>query len=129
MKNIMKTLSQLIPSFPQSLEELYQSPDFIPFPRSSDEWINDSERMERCHNAAEHGGEGSTHAEIIQDWRDHLDNLENDARRTIENQDLDDDGIEALLAGLVSCVAIITDEIDACESWHEKAGSLHSEIG
>ncbi|HSG04878.1 MAG TPA: hypothetical protein VLB09_00615 [Nitrospiria bacterium] len=85
--------------------------------------------MERCREAAEHGAEGSTHAEIIQDWRDFLDQLESEHRRELENQDKEENEIEADLAAFEETLERITAEIDACEAWHEKAGSLHSEIG
>ncbi len=35
----------------------------------NDDWIHDPERMQRCYDAAENGSDGSTHQEIINDWR------------------------------------------------------------
>lgn len=32
--------------------------------------LNDPDRAERCHDAAEYGSDGSTHREIINDWRE-----------------------------------------------------------
>lgn len=112
----MKALSDILPGFPVTLRDLYSHPDFRPFPQSSDGWINDPERMERCHDAAEDGCEGSYHSEIIQDWRDFLDTLSADAARKIEFGELEDDEeIEA--------------EIDTCEAFHEAQGTLYSEVG
>lgn len=37
--------------------------------RDSD-FINEPERAARCRDAAEHGCDGKTHAEVIDDWRD-----------------------------------------------------------
>jgi hypothetical protein len=129
IETLPATLAPHLPGFPATLGDLYGHQDFIPFPRSSDEWINDPDRMERCHNAAEHGGEGSTHAEVIQDWRDFLETLTRGATRTLEGLDMESEEIDALLETLETVTESITDEIDACEAWHEKAGSLHAEIG
>ena len=115
--------------FPESLSDLCNHPDFQPFPQSSDDWFNDPDRMERCHEAAEHGADGSTHAEVIQDWRDFLATLESEHRRELENQDKEENEIEADLATFEETLERITDEIDSCEAWHENAGSLHSQIG
>lgn len=109
-----------VKSFPTTLSELYSHPDFQPFGSTSDDWINDPERMERCNDAAENGSDGSTHAEVIQDWREFLSNLERDTRHTLEDDEQEQ--LEAL-------VESITAEIDACEAYHESAGTLHSEIG
>ena len=39
------------------------------FGSSSDMWIDDPDRAQRCHDAAEYGGDGSTHREVIDDMR------------------------------------------------------------
>jgi len=65
------------------------------------------ERFERCWAAAENGAEGSTHREVISDWRRALAciHISEHDRRAIER------------------------EIDECEQWHEQNGSLDEEIG
>lgn len=108
--------------FPKSLRDLYSHPNFTPFGSSSDDWINDPDRMDRCDAAAESGSEGSTHAEIIQDWRDFLQTLESEALRSCQWHD-------RVTAEIERRIESINAEIDACEEWHEKNGSLHSEIG
>ena len=105
-------------TFPETLRELYSHPDFIPFGSSSDDWIGDAERMERCHIAAEEGEDGSFHGETIQDWRSFLASLEVDALRSAETED-EETRIENLAAA-------ISEEIDACEAYHESAGTLWS---
>lgn len=100
----------------KTLAELYSHPNFHPFPQSSDEWINDPERMQRCHEAAGDGCEGSTHAEIIQDWREFLNSLT--VMDEYRDGDLTQDEFDAIDA-----------EIDACEAWHEKNGSLNEQVG
>lgn len=107
--------------FPTSLRELINHPDFTPFGSSSDDWIADQDRMVRCHDAAEHGCEGSTHAEIIHDWREFLSNLRRDAIRACETDEQEQE-LEALVVALDA-------EIDSCEAWHDENGSLHEEIG
>ena len=108
----MKTTLQ----FPETLRDLYSHPDFTPFGSSSGDWINDAERMERCHDAAEEGEDGSFHGEVIQDWRDFLSNLERDTTRAADT-DEEEERITAL-------VESINAEIDACEAFHEAAGTL-----
>lgn len=103
---------------PETLKELYNHPDFQPFGSTSDDWINDGERMERCQEAAEHGADGSTHYEVIQDWREFLSNLFRDLRRHAET-DEEEANIEQLESQ-------ISGEIDACEAHHEQAGTLHA---
>ena len=79
------------------------------FGSSSDDWLNDADRMQRCHDASEFGSDGSTHGEIIQDWRDLLDNY---------FDDLSEQTRESIHA-----------EIDECEQWHVNNGSIDQQIG
>lgn len=116
----MKTKNAI--RFPSTLEELYNHPDFRSFGSSSDDWLHDPERMERCDAAAEHGGDGSTHAEILEDWREFLSRLEDEARRKAMWHD-------RVMAEVQRRVASIHAEIDACEAWHRENGSLQEEIG
>lgn len=107
---------------PQTLEELYSHPNFNPFGSSSDDWINDPDRADRCNEAAEHGCEGSTHYEIMQDWRDFLSDLFRDYRRGNDEDEITDAELDAIEASIDA-------EIDACEAYHETAGTLHEQIG
>ena len=100
----------------KTLADIYNHPQFQPFGSTSDDWINDPDRMSRCHDAAEDGCDGSTHAEICQDWRDFLNSL------TISDEYRDGDLTEDEADYLHS-------EIDACEKWHEENGTLHEQIG
>jgi len=102
---------------PQTLKELYNHADFRPFGSSSDDGITDPDRAERCHEAAEHGCDGSTHYEIMQDWRDFLSDLFRDYRRGNEITDDELDAIEESISA----------EIDACEAYHEDRGTLHED--
>ena len=116
----MKTRNHI--EFPRTLRELYSHPAFQPFGSSSDDWLHDQERMERCHEAAEDGAEGSTHAEVMQDWREFLSRLEDEANRKAWAHD-------RVSAEIERRVTAINEEIDACEAWHEEAGSLHEMVG
>jgi len=96
----IKTLSDLLDS---------KEYDSYRFGSSSDDWINDPDRMQRCHDAAEDGGDGSTHSEHIEDWRQCLNNcfddLDDETRDSIEN------------------------EINECEQWHIENESIDEIIG
>ena len=116
----MKTKNAL--EFPATLDGLYRHPDFQPFGSSSDDWLHDPERMERCNDAAGHGADGSTHAEILQDWREFLSRLEDEATRAARWH-------ERICAEIERRAESIRAEIDACEAWHRENGSIDEEIG
>jgi len=105
--------------FPKTIDDLLNHPQFDSFIGSklgNDLFTDDPERAERINDAAEDGSDGSTHYETLNDWREFADmlfsSLSWDEREEIEPAH------DALLA-----------EIDACEAWHEKNGSLHEMIG
>lgn len=100
----MKTKEEI-----HTLQDLLSSKEYEKsrFGSSSDDMINDTGRYRRCIKASENGGDGSTHAEYIQDWRDCLDRL--DLSEEINTK--------------------IRYEIDACEAWHEANGSLDEMCG
>lgn len=72
------------------------------------------DRCERIYDGAEHGAEGSTHGEIIADWREAFDCFQRD----LQIAPLSDETISA-----------IEKEINDCEAWHEKNGSLETQLG
>jgi hypothetical protein len=116
----MKTRNHI--QFPKSLREIIEHPNFRPFGSSSDDWIDNPERMERCHDAAEDGCDGSTHAEVMQDWREFLERLEREANRKTLWHD-------RVMSEVERRANAIREEIDKCEAWHEKAGSLNEMVG
>lgn len=67
----------------------------------------DCDRDRRCREAAEHGCDGSTHAEVIDDWR-----------QAVEDSTL----------GLFTKWKLHA-EIDATASWHKQNGSLDQQLG
>ena len=72
------------------------------------------DRCERIYDGAEHGAEGSTHGEIIADWREAFDCFQRD----LQIAPLSDETVSA-----------IEKEINDCETWHEKNGSLETQLG
>jgi hypothetical protein len=108
----MKTATPI----PATLADLHNHPGFVPFGSTSDDWINDSDRMERCYEAAEHGEDGSFHAEVINDWHEFLERLDSDFSRSMEEEEYEQ--WEAVKESIEA-------EIDACEQWHEENGSLY----
>ena len=75
-------------------------------------------RGARCADAAEQGADGSTHGEVIDDWRDAWACwLYHDRPGASCWKDMDrvNDAMSAA--------------IDACEQWHADNGSLDTEIG
>lgn len=115
----MKTRNAI--KFPQSLGELKDHPEFQPF-GANDDWVNEPERMERVWEAAEHGAEGSTHAEILGDWCEFLHRLRHEALGVALNHDRVSAEIERRADSIYA-------EIEACEEWHAERGTLEEQIG
>lgn len=81
---------------------------------SSDDFINDPDRANRCHDAAELGCDGSTHREIINDWREAFTIWLRDEHRR-HNRGLFADAVEA--------------HFDSVEEYHTEHGTIDQEIG
>ena len=81
-------------------------------------FINDPDRADRIYKASVDGSDGSTHQERIDDWRDFLDTLQ-----TFDATDPDDTGDVS-----VAVEESIRTEIDACEQWHIKNGSINQSL-
>lgn len=79
------------------------------------DFINEPERASRCWDAAEHGADGKTHAEVIQDWRDAFDYW----LHSRERRDRSWPRFEAT----------VNAHFDSVEQWHDDNGSLFEEIG
>lgn len=73
----------------------------------NDLFINDPDRAARLYDYAEDGLNGSTHDEVIQDWKEYLVDAE-----------LPEPVKDALLA-----------EIESVEEWHIQNGSICNVIG
>jgi len=82
-----------------------------------EENYHDFDRSNRCEVAAENGSDGSTHAEVIGDFRDAFTDFMDERMRVRWQHSFDHftDAVEA--------------HFDALELWHENNGTLHKEIG
>lgn len=92
-----------------TLDEMIRSREFEGFisdKLGNDLFISDPDRADRIWEYAENGSNGSTHAEVIEDWRDFLKIWDIPER----------------------CKAGIEKEIEECEKWHDKNGSLNEII-
>jgi hypothetical protein len=68
------------------------------------------------YDAAEHGCQGSTHAEIIKDWQEAWKCYMSDSL------DMDNEEDEKLYDRIL-------EEISSVEKWHEDNGSLFTQVG
>jgi DNA-binding FadR family transcriptional regulator len=113
-------------TIPTTIRELLTHPDwegFIVDRLGSDLFINDPDRATRIHDAAEDGCDGSTHAEVIEDWMDFAKQIEQQAMREAWNESEEEE------ARVAAEFAKLYAEIEACERRHADAGTLHEEIG
>lgn len=116
---------------PATLRDLYGSDAFQRFTESklgNDLFISDPDRADRIRKAAEEGADGSTHAEHIEDWRECLKQIEEDAMREAFHAETEEEG-EAMERAIEAWREAIEAEIAKCEDWHQANGSLHEEIG
>lgn len=103
----------------EDLDQLIASKEFQNYQsdKLGDLWISDPDRAERIYDYAEHGCNGSTHKEVIEDWRDFIKDVYSH-NCSIENEDFKEKNLEA-----------IEQEITDCEEWHNENGSLFEVIG
>ena len=80
----------------------------------NDLFISDPERADRIHEHAEDGGDGSTHAEIIDDWRETWSDYLRDRNGLTEVERVE---------------TAVNLAIDAVEGYHLGAGTLWQVIG
>lgn len=117
--------------FPTTISELLALPEWDTFIESklgNDLFISDPERAERIHDAAEDGCDGSTHAEVIEDWREFADQIQIDY--TGYSFDLENEAEAEEFDGILSArYDALMGDIDDCEAFHTKAGTLHEQIG
>jgi hypothetical protein len=128
----MKTKDTLAATdFPATVTELLELRAWVYFRESklgNDLFISDPDRADRIHEAAEHGCDGSTHAECMEDWREFMETLESDFSSQAWGMD-DEMEADAFTEAWEARRDALAEEIDACEAWHAKNGSLHSEVG
>lgn len=128
MKQKPTTPSALIAEIPTTVHALLEHPDwdgFIGDKLGNGLFISDPDRANRILEAAEDGCDGSTHAEVIEDWREFAAILQSEASRALwgmDGEDGDGDRLEMAFAAL-------EEDIARAEAHHEKAGTLHEVIG
>lgn len=93
---------------------------FISDKLGNDMWVNDPDRKARLEKAAEFGADGSTHFEVIEDWREFLDSYK------CEDPEFHEDSSEWEID--LTIYQEIIGEIDRVELWHKKNGSLDAEL-
>ena len=95
----------------------------------NDLFINEPERAARIHEAAECGADGSTHGEHISDFQEYAD--EHYEALTVAAWRLDLPEKESL--ALDSMIEAAQEKLDKSiadlETWHDKNGTLHNEVG
>lgn len=119
------------PPHPDTIDALLSLPVWDYFRESKlgyDLFISDPDRATRIYNAAEYGGDGSTHAEVIDDWRKLADQLRADCERFAWEME-DETEAETFEAEYGAAFDRLAESLDACEAWHETNGSLHQPIG
>lgn len=94
----------------------------------NDLFINDPDRANRIHEAAEDGCDGSTHAEHLEDFREYAKEYFREITDAAFNLEISDESA-ALDAEIEAAEQALSDDLDALELWHEKAGSLHQQAG
>lgn len=87
--------------------------------------LSDPDRADRMIKASEDGCDGSTHAEIIEDWREFLGTLKVYDPDFHDKEDLETRDFDITKEQEEA----ITKEIDDCEEWHRNNGSLNEEVG
>lgn len=113
--------------FPTTVRALLDHPrwdGWISDRLGNDLFLSDPDRASRCHDAAEHGEDGSTNAEVIEDWREFGQMLRDDAAREVWR--MDGEEADAAEAALETAWEALQADIDRAEAWHEANGSLHS---
>ena len=85
----------------------------------SQDFSPNQDRATRCLDAAEHGADGSTHAERIEDWRVLFRCYMDDIAMTTRQGS----------GTLHRLTAAVEQYWDNLESWHDTHGTLHDQIG
>lgn len=77
-------------------------------------YLSDPERADRMEKAAENGAEGSTHQEVIDDWRKAFSFWVRGRKRWTQPERF---------------IAAVEEHFDSVEKWHEEHGTLDQEVG
>ena len=131
----LRELTKLIRALPDTTDALldYDRQEFYNWQGErlgNDLFINDPERAERIHDAAEDGADGSTHAEHIDDFRDYAKEIYGEVRSAIFHGDIPSDkAVDVLDAMIDRREERLEAVLDRLEAWHEKNGTLWQQVG
>lgn len=136
MKPDLTEFFVLLRRSPKSLSELLGHPaadGFLSDKPGNNLTLTDPERYDRLQKAAEHGADGSTHREAIDDQRELVAIVFSSARRELSKlankHDLTDDITEVGEEILDAKSNLLLRELDGVELWHRAAGTLEQEVG
>lgn len=87
------------------------------------------DRYQRCQDAAEHGADGSTYAEVIQDQRDAFENFIDERRRKAHQMSNGERRFGWEGAEWPRFQAAITAYFDQLTAHFEADGTLHRQVG
>lgn len=104
------------------------------------DFINEPERAERCHDAASDGSDGKYHWEVIDDFREFGGELLKEAERAIDDAvdawELWDTNPtaaqlqrQAVDVEFQQCRLVFDKDCDELEQWHRTNGSYEQQIG
>jgi len=129
-------ISKYVQSFPVTANELidFDKQEFYNWQGNklgNDLFINDPDRAERIHDAAEYGADGSTHSENIDDIREYAAELKHEfASKLFRNSDeLSDKQYLAVDNALEKRYDRLEQDLLRIELWHEKNGTLYQQVG
>lgn len=128
----MKTATDIRNSLVTSVKDLLALRGWEVFQESklgNDLFINDPDRANRIHEAAEYGCDGSTRAEVIEDWQEFADEHYSELEREAWGLDISEEESVALENDIEAARKALDADIADCERWHADNGTLHKQIG
>jgi hypothetical protein len=112
----------------ESLDDMVNSREYQAYlsdKLGNDLFINDPDRADRIHNAAENGDDGSTHREVIEDQREFLDMLV-----VLDPEDFDQEENDRNSYDITQEVYDrISKELDEVEQWHVDHKTIDNQVG
>jgi len=145
MKSVnLSTLAQIRAALLVSVSALidYNSQAFYQWQENklgNDLFLSDPDRADRIHKAAEHGSDGSTHAEHIEDLQEYANEHYTELSRACDSLSTGSEdpveiaSFEAECSALEKEIETAQETLDAdlarLEKWHQENGTLNEQIG
>jgi hypothetical protein len=114
----MKAIADLKTRCVTSIRELLELPGWDAFrddKLGNDLFISDPDRANRIYDAAADGADGSTHAEVIEDWTEFAGQVYDEIEREAWNLDVSQEEADALEAFIEEARAKLDADIERCE--------------